>query len=672
MKREYLLWVLLIVLLSCSPEENLIDPTKNETEEGGTEYLNISAESTSVYSYQVIKLSSTDAIFLKETYPGFIGDIKIIALRETDRAVKLIIPDLNPGDYNLKLKIEDNEANINLKINNPEIPNLEETLAYEVEEPFALISSRLEEIRDSSEGSEEIKKLVNSSLSLYSLFVNKYAELSPSEKIQIAKFLKVNPLFSDAASITNQEFSAAADMDCFIQNSEFLSKTAKIIRRWNQISDVILIEDAKRLEAAGAASAIGIYLCSTGFLASQELLINTCKRPVRAELIEENNETQSLEAFNNTFKSYNLKFADRGLNSSDINDPSNLVSSTVKEINNTSNIWNTTIKVNPSISSTSSWLNQWIGSNNMYNLLPPNVPSLPISVEEEMVWGNTAPVNITNLPSDVTVELLKEENGIIKLKINAPENSLPRSVSGAINYNDGSFQFESPFQIKLSSNNTYKIQFGDYRSDYALITPYMEISPGDAIKLGNGMFHMIRFILNGEPLINPAYPENQGWGLWDFGSVPFTEDDVLVADYKLIFSGPAGENVEFPLALTYSNSAYRSIVGKKVNIQRTYSGISGGIYQVTFHGDNKYTVTDANLEFAGEGTYEFVPSPETLEVCPTYTSSSRENGSIRLGGLLVTSPYPAVPPYIGIYPDNSFRYGCIDDPANNWKISLIN
>lgn len=687
MKKLYPLFVALAFVLSCSTDEtDPVIPTSPETGGPETEQpeeqpgsFSLSAETTDVVAFQMVSLSSSNQTFSEQTYDANFGDAEVTLTKNGKGDLAFLIPNVEKGDYQLKLLIDEKEGSVKFKVGATTVSDVNAVLETSLKAPLREMEGIVEDLKSGEGLSAEAAKLLNSAAIMASDFNGKQDGLSSEQKIELGRFFKAHPIFSDHFSVaekTAQRAQEQGDSHCFSENANYLSQAAGLLTDWKELSEVINGTQAKGYEASGAAATIGAYLAAGIVMASQEQLVTSCKRPVSHLLQDEDGKKSDFEMTSGSTKEFELKTGLRGLTSTDAEDTNPVVATAAISVNSAIGEWNGIQEpLNAVTAQSDSWFNTWLSRSAPFPAVPGNLPALPASAEESFITGNSEYVSISGLPAGVTAVLEKLAEGVLKIKLNAAEGILPIDINGEVVYDDGNYHTESEFKGRLiDPKHGYKLEIGYKHLDQS-ITIEKTISPGDALTMPNNTSRYVRINLEGKPIYE-TINRVDGWTLTNFGdSNSENTEDVFIKDYEIRegdYTDPDNvKDVRFKFDLILSNQGYRYLLENEYEISEyIYGQLRNGPYKIVHKADGTWERTDLQSGAVGTGPYDFSFGniSQHEEQCHDSVFKAKVVGVIRNGGYGIH----AAPNYMYILEDGSLRvnvfpYGC-PQPEYGWLV----
>ena len=189
MKKLIVLFTFLI-LLGCSSDDNSANQEQN------IETFDLTSNTTSVIPFQLVVLGTEDLIFNQNSYIARFDETDVTLTRNSDGNLVFPIPDINNGEYELKLITQNKEGVINFNVGSNNIQNVESKINQEFLQPLQTINQNIEEHINNGGMSTETMVALNSATLMYDNFMAQYLNASNEDKMVLAKFLNANPIFT--------------------------------------------------------------------------------------------------------------------------------------------------------------------------------------------------------------------------------------------------------------------------------------------------------------------------------------------------------------------------------------------------------------------------------------------------------------------------------------------
>ena len=469
MKKTIILLFIFILILGCSKksDDEIID-TPDALE------FNLISENTTVKQLQFVLLSSTQINFNEEIYSAKFGNIDVTLVKTKNNRLIFSVPEEIIGNTLLELTIDGKKGSLNFKVEENKIQNADQILDTELVTPLNDFNDTITELLNDTSFSLEIKDQLASAKQMIADYFAKFNTLSSEERTSVAMFFNANPILTtDYLNLSsknpdgNQKYS-------MINRSAFILvfKIAIVITAAEIIAPLVISG------LAGLGVFLGVSTVAAGIIvvaitaaaiihAEHNRILNNALLPFK-NLLKDDNDTylnrkvsnknnvnSEYQINNNVNYVFNLISVDRLLNKSDINNQNTEIEELVTKINLLSTIWGTFKNgVNSIISSTASFFNSWFSSTpTTYKLISYNFEELPETTELNETTGQSEFISIDDFPIDIDLTYTITSNNSINLKFNADENTLPRTITGKIKYNDGSFLNENEFTVVLKGVN---------------------------------------------------------------------------------------------------------------------------------------------------------------------------------------------------------------------------
>ena len=272
-------------------------------------------------------------------------------------------------------------------------------------------------------------------------------------KMEIAQFYNANPFFTtDFLNVDSRNLlTGNSDYDCFDVNAKRVVVTTATVLGF--VAALPALNAAGPLGSIAALSGFiaGVYAAQSIISAAHELLLNDCFMPFEHALSDVADNTDDFEVNNDTFHNFKITTSDRHIVASDLSSSNAFVALLMRKIKVVTSKWNTLkTAVNTIISSTTNWFSDWFGSSSSnYKAITYEYEDIPETSEVFESEGDSEFITIADFPSDVELTFETASDSSIDLKLVADESTLPRTVTGKIIYDDGTFVTEDEFSVTL-------------------------------------------------------------------------------------------------------------------------------------------------------------------------------------------------------------------------------
>lgn len=453
---QLIILVTFLVLLGCTDDkEELIS-------ESGSDTFEIVSNKESVKPFEFVLLESDQINFDQEIYIGTISDQSIELIAIENNKLMFIVPDLSPGQANLELVIGEKIANLSFAIEENNVDNVEDVIETELSIPLNEFNSEIEEIKTDASLPNEIKKQLSSAEEMLEAYLLRLNSLSEEEKLNVARFYNANPVFT--YDFLNKRDSKTSNVyDCFNLNAERVVYTTISIFAFIEYLPLIVKAGPAGSIAAVVGFVAGVYAAASIISSAHNYLLSKCFLPFEHYLrdgtesssgAEQGNHLESKSSLilnNNIFKSFSASVLERHLIAADISNGSPIVSNVVEKLNFLISEWSVFKDgVNSIVNNISSWFYDWLGdSTTTYEPLSYEFRAIPETSQIKESQTRTEFISLVGFPSDVQIELAIGSGSVINLKLSTDNSSLPRTVTGRLVYNDGSFITENTIVITI-------------------------------------------------------------------------------------------------------------------------------------------------------------------------------------------------------------------------------
>ena len=426
-------------LLSCETEQEV-------------ELLSISLDNHVLRPMEIVTIDVIDHSILEENYSGKLGDMDILLYRVSENALLFTVPDMDEGYAVLDVTIDGKNANWSISIENNVVENPEVVINTELINPINELEEELEELLlDQDLNDIQILNLTKSK-QLIQQFKEKFNTLSNQEKQEVAMFYNVNPLLtSGLPGFENRSITSNGSYDCFKVNQHKVVRTTVAI-----IGFVTFLPNLVATGPLGSIAALtgfvaGVYAAYNIISVAHEKIRNNCFFPSSSFFKDDSGNTGNFTVYNGDFNGFDVRTIERRITSDDIDNPNPIVSYTIERINVIKARWQQLKNgINNIVNTTSNWFNSWLGnSSSEFDIIDYNLEDFPNTSVEQETDGSSEFISIDDLPSDVTATISIEDENRVNVKFDAPEATLPRTISAKIKYDDGDFRTTSEFQLSM-------------------------------------------------------------------------------------------------------------------------------------------------------------------------------------------------------------------------------
>lgn len=441
--KKALLILISILLFSCSEEDNSVTEQQ--------ENFNLTSETSSVMPLRYV-IVNTDIILTENTYNGNLGGEEIELTKSADNELIFIVPEIAQGNQLLEVTIGDQIGALSFEVLNNEVQDIDQVINDEVVTPLNAFNDEISTLLNTNVYNQDVTDQLETSQLILSDYFTKLSQISAAEKREVARFFNANPIFtSDFLNLDNRGVNSNPAWDCLRDNKVLIVSAAVGIAAFVKLVVITGSTSPPGPLIAGVGVIAGVYAAVSIVSAINENVLNECFLPVENLLNDSDGNTDNFEVSNNSFESFSIKTKVRHLVSSDVNGNNIIVATLLGGLNNIKSKW-PPIKnaVNNIISKATGWFCGWFTSAcSSYNLITYDFEGVPINSDEFETQGDSEFIFIEDFPSDVGVQVQIASDNSIKLKLNAPENTLPRTVMGKIKYDDGDFVTENSFSVTM-------------------------------------------------------------------------------------------------------------------------------------------------------------------------------------------------------------------------------
>ncbi|XMO85941.1 hypothetical protein AAFN75_14215 [Algibacter sp. AS12] len=493
MKKIFLIFIS-ILLFGCSEDEQNPETTIKES-------FNLTTENSSVMPLGFV-IVNTDVPLSQDTYSGKFGNQEIELKKSSDNELVFLIPEINQGNQLLELTIGNKSGNLDFQVLNNDVQNIEQVIANEVITPFNSFNNEITNLLNSNVYNEEITTQLETSQLILNNYLTQLSQISNDEKREVARFFNANPIFTtDYLNLEKRNSSFNPAWDCLRDNKAKIVLTSVGIVAFVKI---IVLSGSTPIGPIAAAVGVtgGIYAAVSIVSAINESVLDECFLPIENLLNDSEGNSDNFEIDNNSFEPFSIKTKIRHLISTDVNGNNAIVSILISKLNYIKSKW-LDIKnyINDKVSNATSWFCGWFSSGcPNYNLITYDFEGIPNSSDEFETPGDSEFIFIEDFPSDVDVEVNIASDNSINLKFNSDENSLPRTVTGKIKYDDGDFITTNDFSVTIEDV--------DIHPSWATGAWFWWHNQGFESNDGTGCWTTITRNIDGQTIYFRYYPES--------------------------------------------------------------------------------------------------------------------------------------------------------------------
>lgn len=445
MKNLLIYTLLLFTILGCTKDE------EGTTEEPILE-TTLTTETSDVMPLGYV-IVNTEIQLQQNEYEGTFGGQDIKLYKSAEKALVFNVPELNPGNQTLELKIDGSVGRLSFQVLANEVSDPNAKLTEELINPMNTLNQNIEDYLANNSFSEEVSLSLTSAKAMLNDFMKKFNTLSDAEKMEIAQFYNANPFFTtDFLNVDSRNLlTGNSDYDCFDVNAKRVVVTTATVLGF--VAALPALNAAGPLGSIAALSGFiaGVYAAQSIISAAHELLLNDCFMPFEHALSDVAGNTDDFEVNNDTFHNFKITTSDRHIVASDLSSSNAFVALLMRKIKVVTSKWNTLkTAVNTIILSTTNWFSDWFGSSSSnYKAITYEYEDIPETSEVFESEGDSEFITIADFPSDVELTFETASDSSIDLKLVADESTLPRTVTGKIIYDDGTFVTEDEFSVTL-------------------------------------------------------------------------------------------------------------------------------------------------------------------------------------------------------------------------------
>jgi hypothetical protein len=433
-----------VILFSCEKEEKITDNQHSEQ-------LEILVNNFFIKPKQIVTIEVFNQSIDEESVQAMLGETEITIFKSSETNLIFTVPEIDEGFTTLNFTLANKQADLAFEIGSNEVNNPEIVVQNELLNPLNELQTDIDDLLAEGGLSQIQIESLNKSTQLLNQFQEKYQTLSEQEKLEVAKFYNVNPLFTTGIQGLENRNTSSSGYDCFKVNHHKVVRTTLAI-----IGFIHLLPELVATGPIGSVFALtgfvaGVYAAYNIISIAHKKLRNNCFFPVQTKLKDANGNTDNFNVYNGEYNNFKVKTKERLLIEDDIDNPNPIVAFTMDRIRVIKYRWQQLVNgITNIVNTTSNWFNTTLGnSSSNFDLNEYNLEDFPESSPEQEVDGRSEHISIEGLPSDVSANVSVTGNNTLNVRFDAPNTTLPRTVIGKVRYDDGDFSTLSEFQLSM-------------------------------------------------------------------------------------------------------------------------------------------------------------------------------------------------------------------------------